>query len=186
MSFNRLLGKRAVRLKNQFDGFSQVGPGLIQGCTLRVGARKLFDKANISFRDLLKYSSQFHYTTSTVDRKANYSAHVFLAVQRQAKRSCAAFHVHGCARRRGRFTLVGVRVAHPNLRSLPPYAPELNPDELTWGHIKTRIAKATTQTKEELKAMVERTMAPTAEDAPDRCQLLSCAYLCVCHGMRLC
>jgi transposase len=41
---------------------------------------------------------------------------------------------------------------------LPPYAPELNPDELVWGHIKTRIAKATTQTKDELKAMVERAM----------------------------
>ena len=33
---------------------------------------------------------------------------------------------------------------------LPPYAPELNPDELTWAHIKTRVAKATVQTKEEL------------------------------------
>lgn len=41
---------------------------------------------------------------------------------------------------------------------LPPYAPELNPDELAWARIKTRIAKATAQTKEELKAMVERTM----------------------------
>jgi transposase len=41
---------------------------------------------------------------------------------------------------------------------LPPYAPELNPDELAWGHIKTRIAKATVQTKQELKAMVDRVM----------------------------
>ena len=41
---------------------------------------------------------------------------------------------------------------------LPPYAPELNPDELAWGHIKTGIAKATVQTKDELKAMVERVM----------------------------
>jgi transposase len=41
---------------------------------------------------------------------------------------------------------------------LPPYAPELNPDELAWGHIKTRIAKATAQTKDELKAMVDRVM----------------------------
>lgn len=32
----------------------------------------------------------------------------------------------------------------------------MNPDELAWGHVKTRIAKATTQTKDELKAMVER------------------------------
>lgn len=41
---------------------------------------------------------------------------------------------------------------------LPPYAPELNPDELAWAHIKSKIAKATVQTKEELKAQVERTM----------------------------
>lgn len=41
---------------------------------------------------------------------------------------------------------------------LPPYAPELNPDELAWAHIKSRIAKATVQTKEELKVQVERTM----------------------------
>jgi len=41
---------------------------------------------------------------------------------------------------------------------LPPYAPELNPDELAWGHIKTRIAKATVQTRDKLKAMVERVM----------------------------
>ena len=41
---------------------------------------------------------------------------------------------------------------------LSPYAPELNPDELAWGHIKTRIAKATVQTKHELKAMAERVM----------------------------
>jgi len=41
---------------------------------------------------------------------------------------------------------------------LPPYAPELNPDELAWAHIKTRVAKATAQTKEELKKSVERVM----------------------------
>jgi transposase len=41
---------------------------------------------------------------------------------------------------------------------LPPYAPELNPDELAWAHIKTRVAKATVQTKEELKKNVERVM----------------------------
>ena len=40
---------------------------------------------------------------------------------------------------------------------LPPYAPELNPDELAWAHIKTRVAKATVQTKE-LKKSVKRVM----------------------------
>lgn len=37
---------------------------------------------------------------------------------------------------------------------LPPYSPELNPDELVWGNVKTRIAKMAIQTKDELKAVV--------------------------------
>jgi transposase len=41
---------------------------------------------------------------------------------------------------------------------LPPYAPELNPDELAWSHIETRVAKTMAQTKEELKKSVERAM----------------------------
>jgi transposase len=41
---------------------------------------------------------------------------------------------------------------------LPAYSPELNPDELAWAHIKAKIAKATTQTKAELKNMVKRVM----------------------------
>jgi transposase len=41
---------------------------------------------------------------------------------------------------------------------LPPYAPELNPDELAWSHLKTKVAKVTAQTKDELKAAVDRVM----------------------------
>jgi len=41
---------------------------------------------------------------------------------------------------------------------LPPYSPELNPDELAWAHVKTKIAKATVQTKQELKTGIERIM----------------------------
>ena len=41
---------------------------------------------------------------------------------------------------------------------LPPYAPELNPDELTWAHVKAKIAKATVQTKEKLKDEIHRVM----------------------------
>jgi len=44
------------------------------------------------------------------------------------------------------------------LFQLPPYSPQLNPDELVWGHVKARVAKATTQTKDELKRMVDRTL----------------------------
>jgi transposase len=41
---------------------------------------------------------------------------------------------------------------------LPPYAPELNPDELAWAHIKTRVAKAVVHTKEQLKCSIESVM----------------------------
>jgi transposase len=41
---------------------------------------------------------------------------------------------------------------------LPPYAPELNPDELVWNHLKARVGKAAVQTKEGLNRMVERTL----------------------------
>jgi len=41
---------------------------------------------------------------------------------------------------------------------LPPYSPELNPDELAWAHIKARVAKATVQTKDELKRKIRSAM----------------------------
>jgi transposase len=41
---------------------------------------------------------------------------------------------------------------------LPPYSPELNPDELAWAHVKRKVARATAQTKTELKAVVGRAM----------------------------
>ena len=37
---------------------------------------------------------------------------------------------------------------------LPPYSPELNPDEQVWANVKSRVAKATVQTKEEMKSLV--------------------------------
>jgi len=37
---------------------------------------------------------------------------------------------------------------------LPPYAPDLNPDELVWGHVKGRIGRWTVTIKEELKKQV--------------------------------
>jgi transposase len=45
------------------------------------------------------------------------------------------------------------------LSFLPPYSPELNPDELVWGHVKTRVAKATAQGKRDVKAIVKRALA---------------------------
>ena len=37
---------------------------------------------------------------------------------------------------------------------LPAYSPDLNPDELVWGHVKAKVAKAAPMTKEELKIEV--------------------------------
>lgn len=34
---------------------------------------------------------------------------------------------------------------------LPPYSPELNPDELVWAHVKKKVAKATISTKEQMR-----------------------------------
>lgn len=41
---------------------------------------------------------------------------------------------------------------------LPAYSPELNPDELVWGHVKAKVAKAAPMTKEELMAKVKSAM----------------------------
>jgi transposase len=41
---------------------------------------------------------------------------------------------------------------------LPGYAPQLNPDELVWGPVKDRVAKATARTKHELKRSVYRAL----------------------------
>lgn len=41
---------------------------------------------------------------------------------------------------------------------LPPYSPELNPDELVWPHVKAKVARGTIKTKDELKRKVERSM----------------------------
>lgn len=39
---------------------------------------------------------------------------------------------------------------HIELFFLPPYSPELNPDELAWAHIKHRLGRVSTQTKDDL------------------------------------
>ena len=38
---------------------------------------------------------------------------------------------------------------------LPPYSPELNPDELVWNNVKAAVAKKAIMTKEELKAAAD-------------------------------
>ncbi|HYA15347.1 MAG TPA: IS630 family transposase [Syntrophales bacterium] len=62
---------------------------------------------------------------------------------------------------------------------LPAYAPDLNPDELAWAHVKAKIAKVTAQTKAELKKTVRRVMR-TLQKTPDIVKSFfhapSCAY----------
>jgi len=62
---------------------------------------------------------------------------------------------------------------------LPPYSPELNPDELTWAHIKAKIAKATVQTKNELKATIKyamRRLPQTPQIVATFFHVPTCAY----------
>ncbi|WP_459943342.1 transposase, partial [Deferrisoma palaeochoriense] len=37
---------------------------------------------------------------------------------------------------------------------LPPYSPELNPDELVWSQVKRRVAREVVRSKKDLKARV--------------------------------
>ncbi len=55
-------------------------------------------------------------------------------------------------------TFVEENAGRIELFFLPPYAPEQNPDEPTWAHVKAKIAKATVQTKEGLKDEIHRVM----------------------------
>jgi transposase len=41
---------------------------------------------------------------------------------------------------------------------LPPYSPELNPDELVWANVKPRIVRGTAHTKDALKAAARRAL----------------------------
>lgn len=41
---------------------------------------------------------------------------------------------------------------------LPPYSPELNPDELAWSHVKAKVARGTIKTKDELEKKVKRAL----------------------------
>lgn len=44
--------------------------------------------------------------------------------------------------------------AHIELFFLPSYSPQLNPDEITWAHVKRKVARATVQSKEEMKEKI--------------------------------
>jgi len=65
---------------------------------------------------------------------------------------------------------------------LPPYSPELNPDEGVWAHVKTRIGKVAVQSKAELVSVAIRALR-SLQKMP---QLVSsffhnpaCSYACL-------
>lgn len=67
---------------------------------------------------------------------------------------------------------------------LPPYSPELNPDELAWAHLKTKIAKVVVQTKDELRAVVDRSLRQL-QKMPHIVASFFCADMRICEFMGL-
>lgn len=62
---------------------------------------------------------------------------------------------------------------------MPPYAPELDPDELAWAHVKSRIGRPVSRTKDELKTMVRsvlRRLQPRREIVSSFIHAPTCAY----------
>jgi transposase len=47
---------------------------------------------------------------------------------------------------------IGEQNGRLKLFFLPPYSPQLNPDEQVWGHVKARVAKRRVENKEDLKS----------------------------------
>ena len=60
------------------------------------------------------------------------------------------YHKDGAAKRYRQPTAEGIRV-----ELLPTYAPELNPDEQVWNHLKGRLGKMYIESKEQMKQEVK-------------------------------
>lgn len=65
---------------------------------------------------------------------------------------------------------------------LPPYAPELNPDEFAWAHVKSKVGKAVTQTGEAMRDAAFRALAQL-QKRPDIVSSFfrapTCRYACI-------
>ena len=61
----------------------------------------------------------------------------------------AKYHKEGMAKRFLKPTPEGIQIAH-----LPTYAPELNPDEQVWNHLKRRLGKLFLESKEHMRQEV--------------------------------
>ena len=62
----------------------------------------------------------------------------------------AKYHKDGMVKRFLQSTPEGIQVAH-----LPTYAPELNPDEQVWNHLKRRLGKIFIESKEQMHKEVK-------------------------------
>jgi transposase len=67
--------------------------------------------------------------------------------------------------------------ARDRLEFLPPYRPEINPDELAWADVKMHMAQATAQAKGKRKAMVDRTLY-RSQKLPEIVAGFSCTPTC--------
>jgi transposase len=64
---------------------------------------------------------------------------------------------------------------------LPPYSPQLNPDELVWGQVKLRVGKQLVKSKADLKARVTaalRSLQKSPQKIRGFFQTPSCQYAC--------
>ena len=66
---------------------------------------------------------------------------------------------------------VAQQAGQVELHFLPPYSPDLNPDELAWAHVKTKLGRGAARTKVELKRRAGsgngRPRSPAESAAPD-------------------
>ena len=46
-----------------------------------------------------------------------------------------------------------IRDAEASVLYLPPYSPQLNPDEQVWAHVKRRVSRQLVQSKDEMKRL---------------------------------
>jgi transposase len=117
--------------------------------------------ARYGFNMLSAVSAQGHFRFMTVEGRVNaevfrdFLQRLITGMQRKVFLVVDGHPAHKSKLVR---TFVAANAERLELFFLPPYSPELNPDELVWAHVKTRVAKATTQTKAELKSMVNRTL----------------------------
>ena len=62
-----------------------------------------------------------------------------------------------------RLSLAKVELFRPSLEYLPPYSPQLNPDELVWKCVKAEVAKQVPKTAGELMEIARQALRSLAK-----------------------